>query len=156
MILDKEPIHSLDLPVNTHSIQPWAASHHPLDEPKQVKQNVMNSTTRTKLEEENLQLHYSLGHIHPDRMQLIQYKNCRLPFCASCAYGKATRKPWRLHTSSNTIESHCPQRSGECISVDQLISPTPGFIAQMSGKLTTQRYTCATIYVDQYSGYSYI
>ena len=111
-----------------------------------------------------MQLHYSLGHIHPDRMQLMvrqgtlpqRYKRCRLSFCASCTYGKATRKPWRLHISSNKDESNRPQRPGECISVDQLISPTPGFIAQMSDKLTTQRYTCATIYVDQYLGFSYI
>jgi hypothetical protein len=35
------------------------------------------------------------------------------------------------------------------------VSPTPGLIAQMTGKLTTKRYKYATIYVDQYSRYSF-
>ena len=163
-VLDGESIHSLDLPTNTNGIRPWAKTHHPFDGPKRVAQHVSTTTTTSNLEKEYLQLHYSLGHIHPDRMKIMvqqgtlpqRYRNCRLPFCASCAYGKATRKPWRSHTSSNNDESTRPQRPGECISVDQLISPTPGLIAQMSGKLTTQRYTCATIFVDQYSGFSYI
>ena len=85
-----------------------------------------------------------------------RFKRCRLPFCASCTYGKATRKPWRSNISTNDDESARPQRPGECVSVDQLISPSPGFIAQMSGKLTTQRFSCATIFVDQYSGFSYV
>ena len=118
----------------------------------------------TTLEQEYLQLHQSLGHIHPDRMQLMvqqgtipnKFRRCRLPFCAACAYGKSTRKPWRSHSSNNDEESAHPQRPGECISVNQLISPTPGFIAQMSGTLTTQRYKCATIFVDQYSGFSFV
>ena len=45
---------------------------------------------------------------------------------------------------------------GEVISVDQMVSPTPGLIAQMSDRLTKERYKFATIYVDSYSGYSYV
>ena len=41
------------------------------------------------------------------------------------------------------------------ISVDQLVSLTPGLIAQMTGKLTTKRYKYATVYVDQYSGFGF-
>ena len=37
------------------------------------------------------------------------------------------------------------------VSVDQLVSPTPGLVAQMTGKLTTQRYKYATVFVDQAS-----
>ena len=42
------------------------------------------------------------------------------------------------------------------VSVDQLISPSPDLIAQMTGMLTTKRYRCATIYVDQYSRVGYV
>ena len=35
------------------------------------------------------------------------------------------------------------------------MSPTPGFIAQMTGILTTKRYKYATVYVDQFSKFSY-
>ena len=42
------------------------------------------------------------------------------------------------------------------MSVDQLVSPTPGLIAQMTGFLTTKRYKYATIYVDQYSRYGFV
>lgn len=46
---------------------------------------------------------------------------------------------------------------GEVISVDQLESPTPGLIAQMTGKLTTKRYKHATVYVlDQRSRFGYV
>ena len=42
------------------------------------------------------------------------------------------------------------------MSVDQLVSPTPGLIAQMTGFITRQRYKYATVYVDQYSGSSFV
>ena len=45
---------------------------------------------------------------------------------------------------------------GQIISADQLESSTAGFIAQLKGKLTTQRYRYATVFVDQYSQYAYV
>ena len=41
------------------------------------------------------------------------------------------------------------------VSVDQMVSPTAGFIAQMTGILTTKRYKYATVYVDQASRFGY-
>ena len=49
-----------------------------------------------------------------------------------------------------------PDVPGDTVSVDQLISQTPGLIAQMSGILTTQRYTCVTVFVDHYSNLGYV
>jgi hypothetical protein len=40
--------------------------------------------------------------------------------------------------------------------VDQLESNTPGFIAQLKGIPTTDRYRGATVYVDHYSRVSFI
>ena len=71
-------------------------------------------------------------------------------------YGKATRKAWRRRTKDNTDEAGEPKQPGELVSVDQLISPTPGFIAQMCGILTTKMYTCATVYFDQASKLGFV
>ena len=71
-------------------------------------------------------------------------------------YGKVTRKAWSWRTKDNTDEAGEPKQPGELVSVDQLISPTPGFIAHMCGILTTKRYTCATVYVDQASKLGFV
>jgi hypothetical protein len=42
------------------------------------------------------------------------------------------------------------------VSVDQLESTTLGFIAQLKGKLTTQRYQYGTVFVDHYSRMTYV
>ena len=82
---------------------------------------------------------------------------CAIPICSACQYAKATRRLWRTKLckhSQDTIES--PTKPGQCVSVDQLVSPTPGLIAQMTGFIMKQRYRYATVYVDQYSGLSFI
>jgi hypothetical protein len=38
---------------------------------------------------------------------------------------------------------------GDMVSVDQIVSPIPGLVAQITGTLTTKMYNYATIYVDQ-------
>ena len=40
--------------------------------------------------------------------------------------------------------------------MDQTISTQPGFVAQLKGKLTTQQYKAATVFVDHFSGLRYI
>ena len=164
---EKEILHTLDLS-STHKadVVPWTHRQTtPFDTTKSsISQYSTRMENQTKLQDEYLTLHESMGHIHHDRLQLMarqgtipkKFLNCRLPFCASCAYGKQIRTSWRSRTSNNKDESTTPATPGECISVDQLISPSPGIIAQMSGKLTTERYTCATIFVDQHSSLSFV
>ncbi len=54
----------------------------------------------------------------------------------------------------NTNKANQP---GECVAMDQMESSTAGFIGQMKGAiLTTQRYRYATVFVDQFSDYSFI
>jgi len=114
---------------------------------------------------EFLRWHHRLGHLPPTKMRIMarlgmlprKLVNCRVPICTSCIYGKATRRPWRSKTrkaeSNNVVKLTKP---GKCVSVDQLESSTPGLIAQMKGIPTTKRYRGATIFVDQYSGLSYV
>ena len=42
------------------------------------------------------------------------------------------------------------------VSIDQLVSPTPGLVAQMTGKLTTKRYRYVTVFVDQASRLGFV
>ena len=71
-------------------------------------------------------------------------------------FAKAIRRKKPPRNQDNKDESYVPQKPGEVISVDQLVSPTPGLIAQMTGFLTGQRYKYATVYVDQYSKRSFV
>ena len=45
---------------------------------------------------------------------------------------------------------------GAVVSVDQMESAVPGLIAQMKGFITKSRYNIATVYVDHFSGLSYV
>ena len=40
--------------------------------------------------------------------------------------------------------------------VDQLISPTPGLVAQMTGFLTSARYHVATVFVDLATDHGFV
>ena len=63
--------------------------------------------------------------------------HCKIPSCSACLYGKATKRAWRSKLSKQTTEKKT-LKPGEVISVDQMVSPVPGLIAQMVGFLTRQ------------------
>ena len=42
------------------------------------------------------------------------------------------------------------------MSVDQMVSPTPGLVAQVTGTLTTARYKYATVFIDHTTDFSYV
>ncbi len=116
------------------------------------------------LEMELLQYHLCFGHTPFWKLRLMARegvisqrlaKYCH-PTCAACMYGKATKRQWRRKTSTNEDKAYLPTKPGEVISVDELKSPTPGFIAQMPGILTTKRYEYVTVYVNHYSGYGFV
>ena len=46
-------------------------------------------------------------------------------------------------------------KPGECVSVDQMISETPGLIAQLRGIPTVKQYKCVTTFVDQFTKYGF-
>ena len=113
---------------------------------------------------EFLKYHQKFGHISPKKIQVMACRGmlprrlatCPIPVCTACMFGKATRRPWRTRSSDNSQETSLLTKPGECISVDQLISPTPGLIAQMTGFRTKQRYNAATVFVDQATGLGYV
>lgn len=113
---------------------------------------------------ELLMMHQKYNHAPMRKLQELarqgilpmRLSKCPTPVCTACLYGKATKRPWRTKLSNNKSDSLPAEESGDVVSVDQLDSPTPGLVAQITGILTTKRYTCATVFVDHHSGLSYV
>jgi hypothetical protein len=107
--------------------------------------------------------HLRLGHLSFDRLQQAarqgilprRIADCSVPKCPSCLFGKAKRRPWRTRAQTNHI-GRTVTKPGDMVSVDQLISKTPGLIAQSTGKMTHRRHMVATIFVDHASGLDYV
>ena len=74
--------------------------------------------------------------------------HCKIPSCSACLYRKATKRAWRSKQGKQRQRKKA-LKPGEVISVDQMVSPVPGLIAQMVGFLMRQRYKYATVLVDQ-------
>jgi hypothetical protein len=108
--------------------------------------------------------HYRLGHLSFDRIYKLaergdlpgHLKKAKQPKCAACMYGKAHRRQWRTKAPLNQSRIPPVKRPGDVVGIDQLISPTPGFVAQMRGILTSKRYTATTVFVDHHSGLSFV
>ena len=112
--------------------------------------------------DELLQWHYKLRHA-PFKLLQCMASQGDLPkssatviplFCAACKYGKQIKRPWRTKGPQGHIRT--TTQPGQVVSVDQLESTTPGFVAQLKGLLTTQCYNYTTIFVDQYSRLSFV
>jgi hypothetical protein len=111
-----------------------------------------------------LALHHQYGHIPMRKLQEMakqgilprRLAKCDIPTCSACLFARATKRPWRGKTRRDADNQETPTAEGEIVSVDELESPTPGLIAQMTGKLTTKWYKYATVYVDQRSRFGYV
>ena len=119
--------------------------------------------TTISAQDELMRWHYRLNHLPFERMFKMAkqgllpkkiLKAC-IPICPACQYGKMHRKPWRTKGKPSN-SSRMATEPGQIVSVDQLESPTPGFIAQLKGTLTKQRYRYDTVFVDEYSRLSYV
>ena len=64
-----------------------------------------------------------------------------------------TKDPWKGKGEAITVFK--ATKTGQCVSVDQMISTQVGFYAQLKGRLTKQRYRAATIFVDHFLVYKY-
>ena len=113
---------------------------------------------------ELLRLHYRLGHLPFSQLRSMaatgflpkRLLQARIPKCAACMYGKATRRAWRSKAPPSKVGGGTATFPGQCVSVDQMQSPTPGLIGQLKGVPTTQRYMAATIFVDHFSRLSFV
>lgn len=109
-------------------------------------------------------IHETLGHISFTKLKLLarcgliprDLANVEPPVCPGCAYGKAHRRAWAYKGIKNRKPIRQATTPGEVVSMDQLVSPTEGFVPTHRGKPTKQRYVGATVFVDHYSDYTYI
>jgi Reverse transcriptase (RNA-dependent DNA polymerase) len=128
-----------------------------------VNDSTEDSEDDNRIISEKLQCHYQLGHLPFNVINKLattgqlpkRLTKVRDPKCASCMYGLATRRPWRTKATPTAIHMTEISKPGDCVSVDQMISPVPGLVAQTKGYPTKDRYNAATIFVDHYSDITY-
>jgi hypothetical protein len=105
-----------------------------------------------------------LGHLRYARLKLMaraglipkDLANVDPPTCPGCAYGKAHRRPWCHKGIRNHKKLRTATAPGQVVSVDQLVSPTPGFVPTHQGRPTTKRYIGATVLADHFSDFTYV
>ena len=139
------------------------AQNKQVPKPTIIQDNEANVSAATDLAE-LIRWHYRLGHLSYNKIKLLallgiiprRLAKITPPKCAGCIFGAMTKRPWRTKGAANRGKVKVAKAAGDVVSVDQLQSTTPGFLAQLKGKLTKQRYTAATIFVDHYSGLSYV
>jgi hypothetical protein len=108
--------------------------------------------------------HERLGHLSYARLKLMSraglipkdLANVDPPTCPGCAYGKAYRQPWRHKGIQNHKKLRTATAPGQVVSVDQLVSPTPGFVPTHRGRPTTKRYIGATVFANHFSDFTYV
>ena len=79
-----------------------------------------------------------------------------IPTFSACLFAKATLPQCKNKQQNHWSEEKTATKPGYLIYIDQMVSPTPGFIGQIAGILTRNRYNYATVFVDQYSGLGYL
>ena len=67
-----------------------------------------------------------------------------------------TKRVWRTKGRDDRRRLYPVTKPGEYILVDTMESRTPGFIAQLKGKLTKWRCKCEIVFKDHYSDLTYM
>jgi len=136
------------------------------DNPDQILDTIdflhHNEHLHSDIQRKVLHLHHSMDHASFQKMKILSDKGMlpftipdgmEQPMCAACMFAKAVR---RNRPKIPTHDSKPATLAGQRVSIDQLESSTPGFIAQTTGVLTNDSYRVATVFVDNYSRFSYI
>ena len=121
--------------------QPLSSDFDTALNPDLLKEDVSIACTRRK-QLRLLTIHETLGNLSFSTLKLmarcgliskdLQYVD--LPTCPGCAYGKAHRIPWRrVKGIRNLRKIRQATDPGQVVSVDQLVSPTPGFVPTHRG-----------------------
>lgn len=87
----------------------------------------------------------------PKRLSL-----CPCPVCSSCLFGKDHRCPWRHKSKVKHIRKNPKSlKPCDCLSVDTFCSNVGGFIPQVTGTLTNNKFQARTVLVDHASDFVY-
>ena len=152
-----------DIDFDPIKVDPISETFHTSIHPNSLPDDDVDIVATRKKQFRLLTIHERLGHISFAKLKLMarcgiiprELANVTAPCCPGCAYGKAHRKPTRSKGIRNIRQIKSVNAPGLCVSVDQLVSPTPGFVPTHRGIPTLQRYTCATVFVDHYSDFTY-
>jgi hypothetical protein len=109
-------------------------------------------------------IHERLGHLSYACLRLMaraglipkDLANVDSPTCPGYTYGKAHRRPWQHKGIRNHKKLRVATAPGQVVSVDQLVSPTPGFVPTHRGRPTTARYIGTTVFADHFSDFTYV
>ena len=85
-----------------------------------------------------------------------KFENYDTPTCAACMYAKSTCKPWCGRSIKTPYKPRQVTKPGKIFSVYHLVSPTPGLVAYMNVILTTKINKYATVFLYNFSRYSYM
>jgi GAG-pre-integrase domain len=115
----------------------------PVIDETEDKESKLNNPTH-----ELLLYHYQLGHESFTNLQAMAkagilptwLAKCRIPQCAACHYGKASKVPRRVKGNPKDGQLFEATVAGQVVLVDQLQSTVPGLVGQMKGWPTVQRY----------------
>jgi GAG-pre-integrase domain len=139
-----------------------------------VDEEAANQTAHIIPEDEEVQMkttqadflawHYRLGHLSFEKIRQMAVRgdlpaalrDCRVPKCAACMFGKARKRAWRSKAPVNKVKTPPVTAPGSVVAIDQMISAVPGFLAQMRGFITGKRYKVITVFVDQFSDLSFV
>ena len=107
-----------------------------------------------------LEWHERLGHMANEKIRELARQgklpkllaNVKPPICPSCQYGKAERRRENKAKRGSIGKAKAP---GDMVSVDQMISATPGRQITLSGKPSNSSYSIVTIFVDHVTNFSF-
>ena len=110
-----------------------------------------------------LRWHYRLNHIlfkvlrslAKLKVLLRRLADVKSPVCVACLFGTLHKQPWRAKAMIPAIKVFRVKKPGQCVSINQMVSSKPGFIAQLKGKLTMDRYSVVTVFMDHFSRLRY-
>ena len=113
---------------------------------------------------ELMRWHHRMGHLSFTKLKLLaergeipkKFAKVKPPVCVGCLYGAMTKINWKGRESTNNHQVFVATKPGQWVLVDQMISTQVGFIAQLKGALSKQRYKAATVFVDHFSWLQYV
>jgi len=115
---------------------PFKLNIDPLNGRTEIVEPQLTDMIMTKSEAQLLQYHRNFGHIPFTKLQIMAEQGilprnlakCNIPVCSACMGGMMTRKNWRNNPRKQYKAANVT-KPGERVSVDMLVSPTPGLIA---------------------------
>jgi hypothetical protein len=121
----------------------------------------------TPQQQELMSWHHRLYHLPFNRIPMLAKRGYlpkillklqdKLPLCVACQFGTAYQRPWCTKgKKSGSIWKLDQTKTGDGVSVDQIISAQPGLIPQMAGFLTSKQIWWCTTFVDHVSNYIYV